>query len=387
MKSQSAESTNPTAAPGRRASRWIAAIPSLLVALALGAAPASAQGGWLGLSLDFEDDTGPTGERQTVIVVGVAEDSPAERAGVLENDVLLEIRGETASDEALEDLIRTVDPGDAVELVLLRGDERIPLIVEAGERPPRAERVQVIVSPDRADRARMEFTIRLDSIREAVEVLNRERIDRVRVRVDSLREELQRGALDMREFEEAMERAEVARAQALAELSGRLSILSDSIGSIEIIRGYTDWDPAELDASVRRFMIPDFDVVVPDFDADWGDAVITWGGATPFIVGQRVVAGAELVDLNQSLARYFEVDGGALVVDVSERSPAGEAGVEAGDVIVEVNGEPVDGVGEVRERFARLSFSPFFQPGAEPDEPITITVMRGAERMEIELRE
>lgn len=361
-----------------------------IVAMGFGAAPLSAQGGWLGLGLEFEDDTGSAGARETVVVLEVAEDSPAERAGILEDDVLLEIRGEPASEDALEDLVRTVDPGDSVEVVLLRGDERLSLVVEAGERPSSADRIRVLVRElERPVEERRELVIRLDSIKEAVEVLNRDRLGRVRIRMDSLTEALERGALDIEGFERAIERSEIARAEALSDLEDRLLILGDSIDvlSFRMERAFPDWNPEDLDAAVRGLVIPEFDVVVPDFDGDWNEAVIGWGGVSPLVVGRRVVAGAELVDLNASLARYFDVDGGALVVDVVERSPAGQAGVEPGDVIVEVNGEPVEDLAGVRERFARLSFSPFFGPDAEPEDPVTITVVRGSDRLEIELRE
>lgn len=58
--------------------------------------------------------------------------------------------------------------------------------------------------------------------------------------------------------------------------------------------------------------------------------------------------GVQLQPLTDQLARHFGVDdGGALVASVREGSPAADAGLSAGDVIVAVGGEEVDGPGDV----------------------------------------
>src|SRR5262249_36874767 len=41
------------------------------------------------------------------------------------------------------------------------------------------------------------------------------------------------------------------------------------------------------------------------------------------------------------LAEHFKVDGGAMISEVRENSPAAKAGLKAGDIIVEANGQPV----------------------------------------------
>jgi membrane-associated protease RseP (regulator of RpoE activity) len=51
--------------------------------------------------------------------------------------------------------------------------------------------------------------------------------------------------------------------------------------------------------------------------------------------------GVGVVPLSKQLADYFRVDGGALVDDVRADSPAAKAGLKAGDIIVEANGQPV----------------------------------------------
>jgi len=65
--------------------------------------------------------------------------------------------------------------------------------------------------------------------------------------------------------------------------------------------------------------------------------------------------GLQLQDLNSQLAKQLglKVDQGALVVAVQSGSPADEAAIQQGDVILEVNREPVKSVKEVKEMIAK----------------------------------
>jgi C-terminal processing protease CtpA/Prc len=68
-------------------------------------------------------------------------------------------------------------------------------------------------------------------------------------------------------------------------------------------------------------------------------------------VGRRAVAGAELSELNPELARYFRVDDGVLVLQVSRSTPAARAGLQGGDVIVRAAGRTVASVADLRRAF------------------------------------
>ncbi|MBC7186400.1 MAG: PDZ domain-containing protein [Calditrichaeota bacterium] len=59
--------------------------------------------------------------------------------------------------------------------------------------------------------------------------------------------------------------------------------------------------------------------------------------------------GVELQELNASLAEYFAVkeDEGVLITEVEEKSPAAKAGLLPGDVIVSMDGQPVQDVEDV----------------------------------------
>lgn len=65
------------------------------------------------------------------------------------------------------------------------------------------------------------------------------------------------------------------------------------------------------------------------------------------LMGPRI--GVRLISLTDQLAGYFGLDDrtGALVVSVEDDSPAREAGLQAGDVILSVDGSEVDSPGDV----------------------------------------
>jgi len=69
---------------------------------------------------------------------------------------------------------------------------------------------------------------------------------------------------------------------------------------------------------------------------------------SPYLAGLTRVAGAELRTLNPGLGQYFGVGQGLLVTEVSEGTPASEAGLRGGDVIVNSGGRPVTTLLELR---------------------------------------
>ena len=75
---------------------------------------------------------------------------------------------------------------------------------------------------------------------------------------------------------------------------------------------------------------------------------------TPYLIGQNRAIGAELIDLRAELATYIEgVEGGVLVVDVPDKTPAAAAGIEPGDVITQIDGVAVRSVQGLRLALAR----------------------------------
>jgi serine protease Do len=78
--------------------------------------------------------------------------------------------------------------------------------------------------------------------------------------------------------------------------------------------------------------------------------------------------GVEIRDLNEDIASYFGVAGdrGALIWKVNDDSPAEEAGLKAGDVIVEIEGETVRDTRDLREVLA----------GHDPGETVAVSYIR-----------
>ncbi len=95
---------------------------------------------------------------------------------------------------------------------------------------------------------------------------------------------------------------------------------------------------------------------------------------SPVVVGQNVILGAYLAPLNQGLAQMASVDEGVFVVGVMEGTPAFEAGLQGGDVIIAIAEEEVTSLSEFR-----------FGLGAF-EGPIQIRVIRKGDPVEVWIR-
>jgi serine protease Do len=74
------------------------------------------------------------------------------------------------------------------------------------------------------------------------------------------------------------------------------------------------------------------------------------GGDAPFVwtMGANRRIGVSTQTLSKQLADYFGVkDGGVLITSVTDNSPAGKAGLKAGDVITAIEGEKVTSPGDI----------------------------------------
>lgn len=96
---------------------------------------------------------------------------------------------------------------------------------------------------------------------------------------------------------------------------------------------------------------------------------------SPHLLGRRFVAGARLTAINAGLAGYFGVERGVLVIDVLDDTPAEDAGLRPGDVVLAVGDTPTATVEELRRGLLRV-----------PAWPVTLTVIRRGEEMRVDLR-
>jgi len=92
--------------------------------------------------------------------------------------------------------------------------------------------------------------------------------------------------------------------------------------------------------------------------------------------GKRPRLGVAFQELGDQLAAYFKVDGGLLVTNVNEDSPASRAGVKAGDVIQRINGKDVRSFKEFREELDRT------EGGGE----VTLGLQREGRNMEVKAK-
>ena len=99
------------------------------------------------------------------------------------------------------------------------------------------------------------------------------------------------------------------------------------------------------------------------YDGPGGRGFGTWIG--------RGRLGVQLMPLTDQLAATFGVKGGAMVTTVEADSPAGRAGLRAGDIIMSINNRTVDDVSDVLNEVNR----------ARDGDSLAITVMRDRKEM------
>jgi len=90
---------------------------------------------------------------------------------------------------------------------------------------------------------------------------------------------------------------------------------------------------------------------------------------------RRGVLGVRVQDLTPEIAKAFDTDvrSGALVAQVTPNSAAEEAGLQAGDVIVAVDGESIEGANELANKIGLMSVG----------DKVTLQVIRDGEKMKI----
>jgi S1-C subfamily serine protease len=91
----------------------------------------------------------------------------------------------------------------------------------------------------------------------------------------------------------------------------------------------------------------------------------------PFLWYSGNRLGVSVNSLSDQLKEHFGVKDGVLVSSVTEDSAAAKAGVQAGDIILSVNGSTVDDPSDLREEISDL------KPGAE----FTLSIVRDKKPM------
>lgn len=97
-------------------------------------------------------------------------------------------------------------------------------------------------------------------------------------------------------------------------------------------------------------------------------------GTMSFFTGRRI--GVNTTQLTKQLADYFGVAGGRgiLITSVAENSPAARAGIKAGDVITEADGEKIESSGDLSRAINRKTDGAMTLRIIRERNPMTVTV-------------
>jgi membrane-associated protease RseP (regulator of RpoE activity) len=393
----------------------VLALAPPLLAVAAPAQPAHAQGavavraagpGWLGITYDVRWLESDGGCAATVFVDGVAQGSPAQRAGVRAGDVVRVINGDHTPAARLRVLPGLLAPGDSVRLGVERGGAVREIIAIAERRPDRptgaapgvsaspllplerrlspassqaltASRelpVVYLASGDRIMAANLEagratgrvagywlVTGQEQPVYRSLPARPRTSLDVRVANLLSCAAEASRAlpglptvrglvALDAGHIRERAESLRVVIAQ-------RANEHRDVVDRERLLRDLTDARRAEIDAVLSQL----FDQL---------------GAPRPPASGDDVF-GAHVVAMEQELAAYFQGARGLLVVRVLPGSPAQRSGLRPGDVVTAAAGRPIATPADLRAVLA--------EPGPARTRAIELDIVRQGRRQTVSL--
>ena len=307
-----------------------AALALLLSIVSIGNAQ-TRKPGYLGIR--FAETVARTDTERTdrVVVQGVSRDSPAEKAGVQTGDEILRVNGLGATNGKFSALARTLVEGDTVRLRLKRDGKERDVAVVAAARP--------------GGLFAREWVIETDSVRR----LMLHYLDSARVHLDSAR----------------FPNIRITRGDSFSMHFGPYGgIMADTF----VFKGDS--------AMARIFRVRPGESMLGTtpgkfhFEGELGPGMIF----RSMELGARAIGGAELTEMDPSLAAYFNVDRGVLTLHVVPETPADRAGLQAGDVIVKAKDRAVYSVSDLRAIVA-----------SNPD-GVKLEVLRKGQKKTLELK-
>jgi hypothetical protein len=390
--------------------RLVASPPLALALLAFGGAAQAqqAQPGWIGIS--YEMRSARSADSRTVVITDVMRGSPAESAGLRAGDRLVAIDDLRGADELMNLPKRSsLRAGQLVEMRIERDGRQMELRLRAAERPATAYanaainlsfqtdsmvetmframdslRVHLLETSDRAvaravaprapspqaspltPRAResvsapFEFFVfrgeQHDSLVREMEELNRA-MERLRERETERLQELRRERRSQRA--EAQDRRLVEVRGAIEELTRQSATLRAAMA--EAARATAGWE----------YLLPSSPDATPEPPEPRAD---TFRPLTPYLLGNNLVAGAQVIEVQPELGAYFGVESGVLVVDVSPGTPAAIAGMRPGDVVTRL------------DRVGVRSVEDFRFGVAQAGDTLPVTLVRQGQSVQVLLR-
>lgn len=288
-----------------------------------------------------------------VVVVHVYDDSPAAEAGLQEGDIITAANGDTVDAETLPDVVQNSAIGDTITLTVERDGETLDIDVTlaAFDFPATAVRVP------RINRADM-LGLSIEDGRVTIEQLSEDNpLYEAGLREGDVITAINGESLDvpfnLRQFDgdvtltverdgETMDitiAAEALRGLLMFSIEGRFG----DRGGIQVIPGQRGRGPSNI----------------------------------PGFGGQTARLGVEFRTLDEQSAQELDSDltEGAYIIAVVPDSPAANAGLDAGDVVVAVDGDVVDSERTLSDRIYAY----------EPGDVITLDVVRDGETIQLEV--
>jgi C-terminal processing protease CtpA/Prc len=256
-----------------------------------------------------------------------------------------------SGEEARGDLrVRMAHPeeGEGTIRLRIRGDSiEIPSLVITGEEPYTTLRIERIPREEGRDITWM-YSFHIPELGEALPfealLVESERVEELKLKLRELREAAGKAR-----------RAELERTRELASAPRREEERIDP--EEELLRPYREaretyerqveqaskqLEEVSRQELLRRGGVLTGTVVEPEHRLEFRPL-------TPYVLGARHVAGAQVTPLNDQLSEYFSVAHGLLITEVLEGTPAKDAGLAAGDIIVRAAGRPVASMADLRD--------------------------------------
>ena len=266
------------------------------------------------------------------LVVSVILLSGAHSAGVVAGDIVVSFAGARVRGIThLRQLVRSSESGEEIPLEIVRGGERIRMNATLGSNPSARPCDHDDAIVDIAPLPMQQLRIELDSVRQRV-VLQGKRL---------------RSYLSI--MEDSVASIGRMRFLSLDSTNVRLGYFADSL---KVVDGDFFSTLRWIDADLARFDTCRLSMLSR---REKGDTVFT-RLFRRFNVDDRGRFGVRVQSIPDQLAEYFrvpETHTGILVTEVKEGSAASAAGVQAGDVIIEIDGEPVEKVTDLAARLQR----------------------------------
>ena len=268
---------------------------TLLLAASLLSATAEAQtppesrvtSGWIGF-LAGTQPVRAAGPR-VVVVLAVADESPAQKAGLAPGDTLLAVDGVPLTRERLQDIQTGLRAGDLLELSVRRAGAYGVINVRAEPRPTPTAALP----------------------------------DPVSIRIESAR------------------RVMLERATRLPEMGPIPNVFPRPGPEYRLMQDPAGPDGTLLNPMDVRGWLDALGWPPPGWPA--------WAGSmAPYIVGRDRVAGARLTSPEPEPRGYPDRGRGLRVIEVSPGTPAADSGLKPGDVLLRVGAVEVDGLGTLR---------------------------------------